>query len=116
MIAALAVAALAGLAFWVYLNRIAREMETVSIDVASASDSRLIPESLYSVAVTDTDVRYTHPDGTQEIVEWTDLQAVDVQTTDQGPFLPDVFWVLTLPRGAVTKFTKPINTFSYNTL
>lgn len=27
-------------------------------------------------------------------MQWDDLQAVEVLTTDEGPFLPDQFWVL----------------------
>jgi hypothetical protein len=29
-----------------------------------------------------------------ETVQWSDLQAVITMTTDQGPLLDDVFWVL----------------------
>lgn len=38
---------------------------------------------------------YEHPEGTIESIGWDDLRRVEVVTTDQGPFLPDSFWVLT---------------------
>lgn len=47
------------------------------------------------------------PDGSSERVAWSDLRKVEIITTDEGPFLPDVFWVLhgdknhfTIPQGA----------------
>jgi hypothetical protein len=33
-------------------------------------------------------------DGSTESVEWDDLHAVEIMTTDQGPFVDDVFFVL----------------------
>ena len=33
-------------------------------------------------------------DTRREAVRWSDLQAVLIETTDQGPFHNDVFWVL----------------------
>ena len=35
-----------------------------------------------------------HPNGTEESVTWADLQAVLIETNDEGPFAPDVFWIL----------------------
>jgi hypothetical protein len=95
MLAAFTIFVVAIFAFWDFLNRAASQTATMSNNRGSTSESKLIPESLYSITVTDTEFLYTHPDGKQEIVEWTDLEAVDVETTDQGPLLPDVFWVLT---------------------
>jgi hypothetical protein len=39
-------------------------------------------------------IAYTLPDGTARRVEWSDLRAVEIATTDGGPFAEDVFWVL----------------------
>ena len=39
-------------------------------------------------------VAYTQPGGTARLVAWSDLWAVEVATTDAGPFAEDVFWVL----------------------
>jgi len=55
---------------------------------------RLLPESLYVVQLSESAVSCTHPDGTIESVTWDDLQQIEIVTTDQGPFLPDVLWVL----------------------
>ena len=55
---------------------------------------KLKPESDYTVAVSEADVICSRPDGTTESVEWNDLQRVEILTTDDGPFAPDMFWVL----------------------
>lgn len=39
-------------------------------------------------------VRCHRPEGKTEQVRWTDLQAVILETTDEGPFACDVFWIL----------------------
>ena len=39
-------------------------------------------------------VTYTPPGGATSRVAWADLRAVEVATTDAGPFAEDVFWVL----------------------
>jgi hypothetical protein len=39
-------------------------------------------------------VTYTQPGGGARRVEWSELRAVEVATTDAGPFAEDVFWVL----------------------
>jgi hypothetical protein len=39
-------------------------------------------------------VTYTPPSGAACLVAWSDLRAVEVVTTDAGPFAEDVFWVL----------------------
>jgi hypothetical protein len=60
----------------------------------SEDSSKLLPESLYIVRISDTDVSCTSPNGRIEKVDWDDLQSVEIITTDEGPFLPDVFWLL----------------------
>lgn len=35
-----------------------------------------------------------HKDGTRESVKWSELTAVVIETTDQGPFMEDVFFIL----------------------
>lgn len=52
------------------------------------------PESHFIVHVSDSEVSCQRPDGRIERVGWDDLQAVTVETTDVGPFAPDVFWIL----------------------
>ena len=48
-----------------------------------------------------------YPNGDAEAVAWDDLQAVLIETNDEGPFAPDLFWILVgrpggciLPQGA----------------
>ena len=53
-----------------------------------------VPESSYVVELSDAEVRCKHPDGSLEIVEWADLQRVELVTTEAGPFAPDVYWLL----------------------
>ena len=67
----------------------------------------LHPESQFIVTLSDTMATCRRPDGTEESIRWADLQKVEVYTTSDGPFLPDVFWVLhdtqgscTIPQGA----------------
>ncbi len=64
-------------------------------------------ESAWAVTVTATQVACRRPDGAVETVRWDDLRAVYIETTDEGPLAPDVFWVLvgeaggcTVPQGA----------------
>jgi hypothetical protein len=55
---------------------------------------RLEPESRFIVHLSEQEVICVRPDGTSERVLWNDLEKVEVITTDEGPFLPDIFWVL----------------------
>lgn len=55
---------------------------------------RLPPESQCVVRISESDVSCTRPNGTTERVAWDDLRQVEIVTTDDGPFRPDVFWLL----------------------
>jgi hypothetical protein len=55
---------------------------------------RLMPESQCVVRFSESAVSYTEPGGAVEAVSWDDLQRVEIVTTDQGPFLCDVYWML----------------------
>jgi len=46
------------------------------------------------VEFNESKVVRTMRDGKQEIIEWSDLKEVTIITTDEGPFVDDVFWVL----------------------
>jgi hypothetical protein len=46
------------------------------------------------VVTTPDAVTRTRPDGVQEMVRWDDLIEVTILTTDEGPWLEDVFWLL----------------------
>jgi hypothetical protein len=46
------------------------------------------------VELSDTGVTYHRPDGISRTVLWDDLRAVLIETTDEGPFVEDVWWIL----------------------
>ena len=58
------------------------------------ASERREPESSVVVRVTAEEVVCERPNAETEHVRWRDLQRVEVITTDDGPFAPDVFWVL----------------------
>ena len=69
--------------------------------------AKLEPESQFIVRLSDVEVVCERPDGKVERVAWSDLQKVEVVTTSEGPYVPDVFWVLhgtsggcAIPQGA----------------
>ena len=45
-------------------------------------------------------VRHDRTDGVTETLRWDDLREVRILTTDQGPYLDDVIWVLTGTAGS----------------
>jgi hypothetical protein len=74
-----------------------------------ARHSRLTggPESRFIVRLSDSEVVCERPDGKVERIAWADLQKVEVITNGDGPFAPDVFWLLhgteggcAIPQGA----------------
>ena len=40
-------------------------------------------------------ITVTYPDRPPSALRWSDLEEVSIQTTSDGPWSPDVFWVLT---------------------
>jgi hypothetical protein len=42
----------------------------------------------------DENISLIREDGSRESVRWSDLSAVVIKTTDEGPFLEDVFFIL----------------------
>ena len=56
-------------------------------------------ERRFVVEVTGAGVTCCRPGGPTESVEWDDLQKVFIRTTDEGPFAPDVFWILAGRKG-----------------
>lgn len=48
----------------------------------------------FVVSVDEIEVRCSHRDGSLERVAWAELERVDVVTTDDGPFAPDIYWLL----------------------
>jgi hypothetical protein len=94
----LIIAVVAGVVVWALIGLWIRwrtsRLASRTPDRASQSPSRLEPESRFVVRVSDTEVVCERPDGKVERVGWGDLQRVEVVTTSEGPFAPDVFWVL----------------------
>ena len=101
----LIIATIAGVAAWGliegWIRWRASRMTSRALDRALhperyASEPRapLEPESCFVVRVSDSEVVCERPDGKVERVDWADLQTVEVVTTGDGPFAPDVFWVL----------------------
>lgn len=68
--------------------------EVLAKTKTSIDSPRLKPECIFTVNVEKTHVTCSRSDGTTEFVNWDDLQRVEVLTTDDGPFAPDMFWVL----------------------
>ena len=56
--------------------------------------SPLQPEAQVGVVFDSEAVRCHRPGDKDESIMWTDLDAVLIETTDEGPFVPDVFWLL----------------------
>jgi hypothetical protein len=54
----------------------------------------LKPERQYSVDVTDDQIRFTAPDGSITWIERNALEKVGGLTTADGPWEPDMFWIL----------------------
>ena len=52
------------------------------------------PEDDYVIVLTDESIEVMNPDGTKASVRWDDIQTITLMTTDQGPFLPDVWFEL----------------------
>ena len=77
-----------------YVKRLIARIEDCEAQPDKYGDEVRVPESLVVVRITDEEVICDRPDGETERVRWADLQRVEVITTDDGPFAPDVFWVL----------------------
>lgn len=52
----------------------------------------LRPERLCVVAFDERTITVTHPRGEVQQVLWEQITRIGITTTDEGPFLPDVFW------------------------
>jgi hypothetical protein len=60
----------------------------------SQDKSALNPEALNILSFDDDRISLSCANGEVHAVRWVDLTMVGVRTTDEGPFLPDVFWGL----------------------
>ncbi|WP_330968440.1 hypothetical protein [Lysobacter sp. A3-1-A15] len=78
--------AFSGVLWWALsadFNRFARKRK----------DEPLYPESLFKVAVTDSEIIAHRPDGTVERVSIAELKELYIVTTSAGPWSPDVWWL-----------------------
>jgi hypothetical protein len=100
LVVVIAVAVMALLIVWLCEKWAAKRLadrlvaEVLAKPITFDNHPKLKPESDYVVEVSDTGATCLRPDGKTESVKWDDLQRVEILTTDEGPFLPDVFWVL----------------------
>ncbi len=69
--------------------------------------SKLMPESLFVVGFDEERFWCTYPGKREQSLRWSELIRVAVETTDEGPLAPDVFFIfggkeraLMFPQGA----------------
>jgi len=74
-----------------------RAVEKALARPLEAPSARLMPESQFVVHLSETEVSCHRPEGTVEAVQWDELERVMIQTTSDGPLLPDRFWLLIGP-------------------
>ena len=54
----------------------------------------MYPEDDFIITLTDESIEIIRPDGRKQAVRWDDVQTISVVTTDEGPFAPDIWFVL----------------------
>ena len=52
------------------------------------------PEDLFTIIITDNGVACEHPKRKREYVAWDEIEEVILVTTDDGPWLPDLWLAL----------------------
>ena len=52
------------------------------------------PENDFVIMLTDESITVIRPGRVKEMIRWDDVRSISVITTDEGPFLPDVWFVL----------------------
>lgn len=63
--------------------------------------TKLIPESLFVVGFDTERVWCSYPANGEQSLQWSELIRVAVQTTDEGPLSPDVFFILGAKEGTL---------------
>jgi hypothetical protein len=71
-----------------------RNAQEIELFVPKENVGLFYPESDFVVTCNDQMVSCKRPDGTVESVTWADLKAVIMETNDQGPAFPDIFFLL----------------------
>mgnify|MGYP003421658818 CR=1 FL=1 len=54
----------------------------------------MYPEDLYTIEITNDFIKVTHPQENDKTVLWDNITEIHIQTTDEGPYRPDVWLVL----------------------
>ena len=54
----------------------------------------MYPEDLYTIEITNDFIKVTHPQENGKTVLWDNITEIHIQTTDEGPYRPDVWLVL----------------------
>jgi hypothetical protein len=67
---------------------------TLKTRLHAATHPPLKSEAQWVVTITDQNVSCTRPNGKVESLAWDDLQVVAIETSDEGPYVMDVFWYL----------------------
>jgi hypothetical protein len=67
--------------------------------VCSRKKGPLLTRQKDRISFDESAVTRTMPDGKTESVRWDDLKEVGILTTDEGPAVDDVFWLLLGERG-----------------
>lgn len=63
----------------------------------SASATAIKPRALESAVLVHSDDKLIHvhqADGSDEVIAWGEISRVAIQTTDAGPFVADLFWLI----------------------
>lgn len=61
----------------------------------SENSNRKQPEDYYETEITDIYVKVTYPKRVNEQIDWIEIEEIKLINTDEGPFLPDVWLILT---------------------
>lgn len=52
------------------------------------------PEDYFKIEINDEWITVEHPKRKKEVVRWNDIESIKMITTDDGPFLPDLWLAL----------------------
>ncbi len=55
---------------------------------------KLQPEDFYTTEINDKTIKVLHPKRETEEIDWEEIEEIKIITTDEGPFLPDVWLIL----------------------
>ena len=78
-----------------------KEPQVSRINRIAPNALRQAPEAQFAVSFDERKIKLTVPDGRTFTVAWHNLVGVAIQTTDEGPFQPDVFWLLGTKDGSL---------------